>query len=40
MGTEVNGIPMTRNCILEVTKLPEALETSEGVAEVAKRGSL
>ena len=34
---EVNSIPVPRNCILEVTQLPEAIETSEGgVAEGTK----
>ena len=37
MRGEFNSIPLPRNCILEVTQPPEALETSdEGIAEVVK----
>ena len=37
MRNEVNSIPVPRNCVLKVTRLPEALETSgEDVAEVVK----
>jgi hypothetical protein len=37
MRSEVNSIPVPRNCVLEITELPEALKTSEkGIAEVVK----
>jgi len=37
MRCELNSIHVPRNCVLEVTQLPEALETSEeAAAEVAK----
>ena len=38
MRGEVNGLPVPRKCVLEVTQLPEALETSEeGVAEAVEK---
>jgi hypothetical protein len=41
MRSEVNSIPEPRNCVLEITELPEALKTSEkGVAEVVKTAGL
>ena len=41
VGGEVNRIPEHRNCALEVTRLPEALETNDqGVTQVAQMAGL
>ena len=38
---DVNCVPERQNCVLKVTQLPEALETSfEALSEVAKMGRL